>query len=143
MSQSRSSDPATGLRFHVSVDHADIGSFTACEGLGAEYEILEYAEGGENSYVHRLPGRLKYSTVKLTRPVDADSGAIAAWFAGLKTAPARKTVAITALDPAGCEIACWQLDGAYPTKWSGPSFSIDGQSVAKETLELAHNGFIR
>lgn len=142
MSHAQSGDPATGLRFQVSVDHVDIGSFTACEGLGAEYEVFEYQEGGENTFVHRLPGRLKYTTVKLTRPVDGNSGALAAWFASLKTSTQRKTASITALDAAGREIASWQLDGVYPTRWTGPAFSVDGQGVAKETLELAHHGFI-
>ena len=66
-------DPAIGLRFEVTVDGIDIGSFTGCEGLGAEYEVFEYQEGGENGYVHRIPGRLKYTPVKLTRPLDTRS----------------------------------------------------------------------
>ncbi len=34
-----------------------------------------------NSFVHQLPGRIKYTNVKLTRPVNADTAKIAAWFA--------------------------------------------------------------
>ena len=30
----------------------------------------------------------------------------------------------------------------YPFRWTGPSFSAEGNAVAKETLELAHHGFI-
>ena len=140
-------DPATGLRFEVRVDGVDIGSFTACDGLGAEYEVFEYQEGGENGYVHRLPGRLKFTPVKLTRPVDARSGSasggLAAWFSQLAHEVKRKTASITALDARGRQIAQWNLVGVYPSRWTGPSLSADGNNVPKETLELAHNGFMR
>lgn len=135
-------DPATGLRFDVKIDGVEIGSFTACEGLGAEYEIFEYQEGGQNAYVHRLPGRLMYSTIRLTRPVDESSGRLAAWFSGLQQSVQRHTASITAFDVEGKELARWNLSDLYPARWTGPTFSSDGNVVAKETLELAHNGFL-
>jgi phage tail-like protein len=139
-------DPAIGLRFTVTVDDVDIGAFTACEGLSAEYEMFDYVEGGENGYVHRLPVRLKYAPVKLTRPVDARSdgasGGLAAWFSEQRRSVARKTACITAIDGKGEKIAQWNLVEVYPVKWTGPSLSIDGNNVPKESLELAHCGFI-
>jgi phage tail-like protein len=145
-------DPATGFRFSVSFGTSqgdyDIGSFTSCEGLGAEYEIFEYQEGGENGYVHRIPGRLKFTPIKLSRPVDAKSGSsassgLAAWFSDLKNHVRRTTAAITAFDARGNQIAQWNLVGVYPSRWTGPSLAADGNSVPKETLELAHDGFIK
>ena len=139
-------DPAVGLRFNVTVDGVDIGSFTACEGLSAEYEIFEYVEGGENGFVHRIPGRLKYAPIKLTRPVDARSdaaaGGLATWFSKQKMSVSRKTASITAVDGKGQSIAQWNLVDVYPMRWTGPALSIEGNSVPKETLELAHNGFM-
>jgi phage tail-like protein len=143
-------DPGTQFRFVVTIDGKDIGDFTALEGLSAEYNVTLYAEGGENGFEHRLPGQLKYSTIKLSRPLDAksgrNSGGLAAWFASLGQAGgksnATRTAAITAFDSAGQKIASWQLANAYPFRWTGPSFSSDGNSVAKETLELAHHGFM-
>ena len=138
-------DPAIGLRFEVIVDGVDIGSFTGCDGLGDEYEVLEYQEGGENTYVHRIPGRLKYTPVKLTRPLDSRSGAaaggLATWFSQLKTSVKRKTASITALDARGKKIAQWHLVDVYPSRWTGPTLAADANSVPKETLELAHHGF--
>lgn len=135
-------DPATGIRFEVRIDGVDLGSFTACEGLGAEYEVFEYQEGGQNAYVHRLPGRLKYSTVRLTRPVDESSGRLAAWFSSFQQSVKRHTASISAFDGQGNQIAQWNLGGLYPARWTGPGFSAEGNAVAKETLELAHNGFL-
>ena len=65
-------EPALGLRFTVVIDgHGTLGNWTKCEGLTVEYDVHEYAEGGLNGYVHRLPGRAKYQNIKLTRPIDA------------------------------------------------------------------------
>ena len=142
--------PGTQFRFAVTIDGKDVGEFTALEGLSAEYHVQPYAEGGENGFEHRLPGQLKYTTIKLTRALDAksarDGGGLASWFTKLGRydgrSSATRTAAITAFDPAGKKIACWNLVDAYPFRWSGPSFSADGNAVAKETLELAHHGFI-
>jgi phage tail-like protein len=133
--------PALGLRFDVTIDVVDIGSFTGCEGLQAEYELFEYTEGGENAYIHRLPGRLKYSNVKLSRPLDANSRGLAEWFSQTVDTISRKPATIAALDSFGREVARWNLRDVVPVKWTGPTFASDGNAIAKETLELAHNGF--
>jgi phage tail-like protein len=143
-------DPAAQFRFVVTIDGKEIGDFTALEGLSAEYNVMQYAEGGENGFEHRLPGQLKYSTIKLSRAVDEKSsrngGGLASWFTSLGQSASRseatRTAAITAFDATGEQIAIWNLVEAYPFRWTGPSFSADGNAVAKETLELAHHGFI-
>jgi phage tail-like protein len=135
-------DPALQLRFEVLIDGIPIGAFTGCDGLAAEYDVVEYEEGGENSFVHRIPGRLKFQPVKLTRPVDHDSGLLAAWFSSLRATVRRQTASITAYDGNRSKIAQWNLVGVFPTRWTGPTFSSDGSGIATETLELAHNGFL-
>jgi phage tail-like protein len=135
--------PAQSLRFRVLIDHKwDLGSWSKCDGLSVEYEVKEYVEGGENRFVHRIPGRVKYQNIKLTRIVNKDSSKVAAWVAGLMNHVERKTAQIAALDPKGKPITSWNLDGVYPVKWSGPSFDIGSNQAATETLELSHNGFL-
>lgn len=136
-------EPATAARFTVTIDGFDLGAFTSCEGLGAEYEVLDYEEGGQNGYVHRLPGRLRYTNIRLTRPVDQSSANLAAWFSKMRQSVERKTGSITAHDPSGAVIVTWHLAGLFPARWTGPSFSVEGNGVAKETLELSHNGFLQ
>lgn len=136
-----SPDPALDIRFDVVIDGLAIGSFTGCEGLTAEYEVFEHAEGGQNEFVHRMPGRLKYQNITLTRPVDEDSGTLAGWFTSLARAVERKTASITVFDGNRRPISTWNLQGVWPVKYTGPSLSVDGGAVATETLELAHHGF--
>src|SRR5205085_2113928 len=133
------------------VDGLEIGMFASCDGLNAEYDVMTYAEGGENLYEHRLPGRLRYSTIKLTRPIDLKAygggqSGLATWFSGLKNSEGKtsacKTASIKALATDGEEVASWNLLDAYPFRWTGPTFGFGADAFAEETLELAHHGFI-
>lgn len=134
---------AQSLRFHVKLDNGtDLGDWSKCDGLTVEYEIFEYKEGGENTFVHRIPGRAKYQNIKLTRPINAYSKRVATWIAGMQTQVKRDTAHIAALDPEGKPITTWDLHGVYPVRWTGPSLDISNTQVATETLELAHNGFL-
>jgi phage tail-like protein len=131
------------LMFRVELDDKRIlGNWTKCEGLAVEYEVQEYMEGGENSFVHRLPGRCKFTNVKLTRPIDKGSREVALWVAGQRDKPKRQNVAITVLDNQGKAVTTWKLTGVYPVKWAGPSLDAAGNQVALEVLELAHHGFL-
>ena len=134
---------AQSLRFRVKIDgDGDLGNWSKCDGLSVEYDVFEYKEGGENGFVHRIPGRAKYQNVKLTRPVNKDSKKVANWMATLKVAVKRQTAEISALDTEGHPIATWNLEGVFPVKWNGPSLDIGANQAATETLELAHNGFL-
>jgi len=131
------------LRFRVTLDNdTELGKWTKVEGLAVEYEIQEYKEGGLNGFIHRLPGRRKYQTVKLTRPLDKDSGRVAAMISDVAKPGARHTAQITALDASGAEVAAWALDGVLVSKWTGPNFDVSGKDTAMESLELVHNGFL-
>ena len=134
---------AQSLRFRVKLDGgADLGNWSKCDGLAVEYEIVEYKEGGENAYIHRIPGRAKFQNIKLTRPLNHDTRKVTAWIASLRVAVERQTAQISALDSEGNVIASWNLDGVYPVKWTGPSLDVGNNQVATESLELAHNGFL-
>jgi len=140
-------DPAVTCRFRVEVDvdeqgQTDLGAFIECEGLSAEYEMKQIREGGENGFVHQLPGQLTFGEVRLSRPIDGSSAAVASWFSGMRDRVERTTARITALDPADDELATWTLVDVYPKRWAGPSLSAKGSDVAKETLVLVHHGFV-
>jgi phage tail-like protein len=142
------SDPAIGYRFHVTIDKRPLGVFTKVEGLGARYDVLSIKEGGQNTFGHNLPGRLSFDNLKLTRPVDADSGRLAAWFSEFKEVLQsggrlhQATASISAFGPDDQVVARWDLDGVHPVSYSGPSFQAGASSVLSETIEVAHHGFV-
>lgn len=139
---------AIGYLFKVHIDGLDLGSFTKVDGLGAKYDILTVKEGGENGFVHQLPGRLEYDNVKITRPVDDQSGRLAVWFSDFQTAIRRSghlkpmTASIEAMSAAHETVATWNLGGVIPVRYSGPSFQAGSSGVLSETLEIAHSGFL-
>jgi phage tail-like protein len=137
-------DPAVSVCFKVKIDAHDLGAFTGCEGLGCEVTLEQREEGGNNGFVHQLPGRIKYSNVKLTRAVTTDgTRLVAQWFAKMaKHGIERTTAHIVAMTADEDEIWEWTLSDVIPVRWQGPSLSAESPKVATETLELAHHGFL-
>lgn len=136
--------PGQVLRFQVEIDDEhDLGTWSKCDGLSVEFELKEYQEGGVNGYTHKLPGRAKYQNIKLTRVLNKESDKVKKWLTDLKTSGNRPTAEITAMDSEGQTITSWTLQQVYPLKWTGPAFDVGSNATATETLELAHNGFLK
>jgi phage tail-like protein len=135
-------DPAVAYMFKVEIDGKQLGLWNSFEGLGMETTIETREEGGNNTFVHQLPGRLKYTNVKISRPVGSDSSLVAEWLAGMASGVKRTTAMISALGPDNKPVVSWSLDGVVPVKWTGPAFNVETPRVATESLELAYHGFI-
>jgi phage tail-like protein len=132
-------DPAVSIAYKVTVDgFIPLGIWTKIEGLGMEYQVTEYREGGVNGYVHKIVGPAKFTNVRLSRPVDSTSPLLMTWLQSNMMAVVPQTMAITACTAAGEEITTWSLVGVVPVKWSGPSLDIMSNQVATETLEVAY-----
>ena len=131
-------------RFKVKVEpDLSIGEFRECTGLSMEREILEYAEGGNNDYVHKLPGRVKYANLVLKRGT-TDQTELLKWFWDSRSTPERRSVTVTLVDATGDEEArIWAFQDAYPVKWAGPNLNAGSDSAATETLEIAHGGLVK
>lgn len=142
MTQLQDVDTAVSVCFVVKVDDASIGTFSTCEGLGCEVVMESREEGGNNSYVWQLPTRLKFSNIKLTRPLGADTSKVAAWVSSVAQGYERKTAVIQAMRADGKVIAEWSIVDVVPAKWVGPSLNPDQPKVLTETLEIAHHGFL-
>ena len=141
--QKNATEVAVSIRFHLKLDQHNIGWWNSFDGLGMETGIKTYEEGGNNAWVHQLPTRLKYSNVKLSRPVNADSGKVAVWFMNIAKKVERGTTAeIRAVDGNDKTIAHWSLNDVVPVRWTGPSFNVESPKVATESLELAFHGFL-
>lgn len=127
-------------RFYVQVDGISQAVFTELSGLQVETVVQEYEEGGNNSFIHRLPGRTKVGNVTLKRGV-TKSNEFFNWYKGLINGKiTRKHISVVMYDIAGKELLRWSFDNAYPVKWLGPQFAADGKTIAIETIELAHDG---
>jgi phage tail-like protein len=135
-------EEAVAVCYVVKIDDENLGAFSSCDGLGCEFVMEQREEGGNNGFVWQLPSRIKYSNVKLSRPVTKDSSRITTWIAGMAGGIQRKTATIEARTLEGKVIARWSLLDVVPVRWTGPQLSADSPKVATESLELAHHGFL-
>jgi phage tail-like protein len=55
------------------------GAFQEVSGLGDERQVRELEEGGENRFVHKLPGSIKHSNLVLKRGQLAHKSRLFAW----------------------------------------------------------------
>jgi phage tail-like protein len=136
-------DPAQSVFYRVTLDgFIPLGIWTKIEGLGYEYQVTEYREGGVNGYTHKIVGPCKYTNLRLTRPVDSESALVSIWLAANLITIIPQTMSITAMDSTGADIATWNLVGVVPVKWTGPTLDILSNALATETLEVAYEQII-
>ena len=134
-------DPVGELRFAVQVQGVQIGIFSECSGIQAEYEVMEYPEGGENRFIHKLRGRLKYPNLVLKRGITHED-ALLKWFFETKQWDQRKDVIVGLKGPDSEPVRTWSFAHAFPVKWTGPTLNAGSNNAATETLEIAHRGFV-
>ena len=135
-------DPAVSVCFMVEIDKFPLGFFNSCEGLGMEIVMEQREEGGNNTMVWQLPTRMKFTNVKLSRPIGEDSKLLTTWFAGMMNGVTPSTMVISAMNLDKTVVAKWALNGVIPVRWTGPSLNLDSPKVATETLEVAHHGIM-
>jgi len=149
-------EPLGKFRFLVTLAPADVylppaqalllpavaaGAFQEVTGMGAQLEVVTYAEGGRNDSVHRLPLRHSWNPITLKRGVVRDR-LLWAWYeTGLHDSlGARRDGAVIMLDEAGLPAKSWIFHGGLAAKWTGPDLHAEQNAVAIEQPEIAHEG---
>jgi phage tail-like protein len=135
--------PFAAFRFEIRLNELVVAGFSECGGLELRTEFQEFAEGGMNTFVHKLPGRTTQSDLRLRRGV-ADR-VLWDWYAELvKGTVRRRDGAILVRSIDGAEVVAeWQFRRALPVKWVGPELDAAQSRIAVETIELAHEGLDR
>lgn len=130
-------------RYYVKIDgDAERAVFSEVGGLQLETEVFEYAEGGNNHFVHRLPGLTRAGNITLKRGVTRDNELFRWHLRIAQGVMDLRTVQITMYATSGERLIAWSLHGAFPVRWSGPQLAANGQTVAIESVELAHSGVL-
>jgi phage tail-like protein len=138
----------TAATFLFEVDGVEIGRFMEVSGLEVNVAVEEIQEGGENSFVHKLPGHMTWPNITLTRGI-TQNDTLLTWlnkssgeqFTAAGNKLTRSTAAITLLGPAGQRLRAWEFTGAFPVRWKGPQFAVESNEMATEELEITHHGF--
>jgi phage tail-like protein len=126
--------------FEIKVpDYDTIGHFTECSGLEFRFEVMQYAEGGNNDSVHHLPGNLSYPNLVLTGGM-TDQDKLQKWVWKTRVDPELKELTLTWRDAPGTTLRTWTFADAFPVSWRGPDFAAGSTAFATERLEIAHGG---
>jgi len=127
-------------RFYVMFGNEPQGVFTEVSGLQVEMDVMDYQEGGNNGFVHRLPGIIKVSNITLKYGLMKNND-FYKWFMEIASGKfSSRNLSIVMYDTDGKELMRWNFLHAYPVKWIGPQFRSTEATAAIETLELAHEG---
>ncbi|MCK8521377.1 phage tail protein [Aquimarina sp. D1M17] len=130
-------------KFHFTVDWggSKIG-FTEVTGLDIQVELIEYRDGESKEYHKiKMPGMQKYSNITLKRGTFSGDKEFYAWINTIQLNQVeRRDITINLLNEEHEPVMTWGIKNAFPIKVQASDFKADGNEVAIETLELAHEG---
>lgn len=134
-------DPYMAFNFFVEIEGLIVGGFSEVGGLQVETVIQDYQEGGQNEFVHKLPGPARYPANLTLKRGLTDIETFWSWHQDVIAGQIeRRNGTIYLLDRQGVPAMWWDFKQAYPVKWSGPELRADSNAVAVETIELVHRG---
>ena len=140
-------DLSTTFKFALSVDNVNIGYFRKCAGIESETEIIEFKESTEQGkmIIRKVPGAMKWSDITLDRRLDTTT-ALWEWRKQVidgDADTARRNGSIIAYDSTGAEVARWNFEAGWPSKWKGADFDAGANEVATESITITHEGLVR
>ena len=146
--------PPVGFQFKVKFEGLkdEVGDdiyFQSVSGLSVDIEVEEYAEGGENRFKHKLPGRTKFPNLVLKRGLLRSSGLLK-WcenaFESFEFKPLDLTISLYSSEGEKKKeeikpIVTWKITHAIPVKWAVDDLNSQESKIVMETLELSYNYF--
>jgi phage tail-like protein len=136
-------DAHINARFIVLIDGIIFAVFKECTLPTLTMKPQTITEGGQNTYIHQLPGRIEVGTLRLKMGVSR-TGELIRWYNQVldsKISDARRSGIIIFLDQMSLPVAAYAFIGGYPIKYSGPALNGGESAVAMEEIELAIQEF--
>lgn len=132
-------------KFYFSVDLGSgmkNASFQEVSGLDVEDQIIEYKHGDSKIFSNqKMPELVKFGNITLKKGVLIKDDQFFEWYSSVKMNTVKRvTITIKLLDEGGNSTMTWILNNAWPTKVTGTDLKSDGNEVAIETIEIAHEG---
>jgi phage tail-like protein len=130
-------------KFHFQVQWGGVRiGFTEVTGLDMQVEAIEYREGSSPEYSKiKMPGMHKFSNITLKRGTIQGDSDFYKWINTINlTVTERRDIIISLLNETHAPVMTWKAKNAFPIKVQASDLKSDGNEVAIETLELAHEG---
>lgn len=135
--------PEATFRFRVKVDGLYFAAFTEFQMPDLQMETQDLKEGGQNTFIHKLPVRMKVGPAILRQGITVDL-ALMQWYMMVVNGDiqnAIKPVTVDLMNTKGEPWITFHFADAYPIKWKGPKLNTADNSVAVEELHFVHHGF--
>jgi phage tail-like protein len=117
-----------------------LGGFSECGGLDMSLDIEEYKEGGRNGEILKFPTRVKWSNITLKKGVGAGT-ALWDWHYGFVEGRGKRRDGVIVLqNELHIPNNIWYFRRGLPVKYTGPTLNASQNSVAIESIEIAHEG---
>lgn len=131
------------LGFHFSVEFGNQNSeyqFQSVSGLSVDLDTEDIAEGGENRFKHKFPGRPKYPNLVLKRGLLVDSELIDWCKNAVEEFNFTPTdIIIKLLNKEHEPLVTWNVVNAYPVKLAVSDFNAEESKLVIETIELKYS----
>ncbi len=137
--------PMPKFRFEVDLGTELKGvAFQEVSGMDVENQIIEYRKSNSPLFsTEKMPGITKYGNIIMKKGVFVNDNAFWNWHNEISmNTIKRRTILIKLLDEAGKVTMQWQLNNAWPTKITSTDLKSDGNEVAVDTIEIAHEQLI-
>jgi phage tail-like protein len=133
--------PLTKFHFVVEWGGSRAG-FTEVTGLDIQVEAIEYREGNSNEYSKiKMPGMHKFSNITLKRGSVSGDKDFYVWLNTVNLNQIeRRNLSISLLNEKHEPVFTWKVKNAFPIKVQASDLKADGNEVAIESIELAHEG---
>ncbi|NVM78404.1 phage tail-like protein [Duganella sp. SG902] len=123
-------------------------SFQEASGLEARIDTEALAEGGENRFVHQLPGVTKSPNLVLRRGYVTRPSFLSEWAAqtigsALSQRILPQTLVVMLLGSERLPLVAWRLDRAWPVRWVTGAFDATKNEVLTEVLEFRYGAVTR
>ena len=133
--------PIPKFHFRVEWGGTRIG-FTEVTGLEVSTDIIEYRDGASPEYSKiKMPGMQKFGNITMKRGTFAHDNEYYNWWNthALNTIE-RRDITISLLNESHEPVVVWKVKNAWPVKVQSTDLKGDGNEVAIETIEIAHEG---
>ncbi|QEC53865.1 phage tail-like protein [Anseongella ginsenosidimutans] len=133
--------PIPKFHFQVEWGGSKIG-FTEVTGLDITTEVIEYRDGASPEFSKvKMPGQRTFSNITLKRGTFAGDNEFYDWFNTVNMNQIeRRDLTISLLNENHEPVVVWKVKNAWPLKVTPTDLTAEGNDVALETMELAHEG---
>ena len=140
-------DLMTSFNFVLEVGGVEIATFRKCAGFESETETIEYKEAtkGGKVIIRKVPGAMKWGDITMERRLSA-APELWKWRMEIedgKVDAARRDGSIVIMNSEKKEVARWNFERGWPSKWSSSELDAGSNEIVVEKVTITHEGLRR